>query len=89
MFVNLCESQMLTNNDWPSQYPHLINVIEIGQTYERRPILLAKIGKKNLNVRPYSAKRAIFIEGGKATSGKLGYDELYIVNLFFIAVNSL
>jgi hypothetical protein len=48
------------------QYPDLINVIEIGQTFERRPILLAKIAKKNKNVISHTAKRAIFIEAGKA-----------------------
>ena len=45
------------------QYPHMIEVIDIGQTFERRPILLAKISLKN-NL-PGITKRAIFIEAGK------------------------
>jgi hypothetical protein len=45
----------------------LIDIIEIGQTFERRPILLAKISKKTENIFGYTqnAKRAVFIEGGK------------------------
>lgn len=45
------------------QYPNLIEIIEIGHTYERRPILLTKISKKN-NIPGGAQKRAIFIEAG-------------------------
>ena len=41
----------------------MIEIIEIGQTFERRPILLAKISLKNSV--PGITKRAIFIEAGK------------------------
>ena len=41
-------------------YPHLVQVIDIGKTVQRRPMLVVKIGTQHV-----SSKPAIFIEGGK------------------------
>lgn len=41
------------------KYPHMAEVIDIGLTVEKRPMLLLKIGSKK-----FSDKPAIVIEGG-------------------------
>ena len=41
-------------------YPQLVEVINIGKSVEKRPMLLLKIGSKKFTDKP-----AIFIEGGK------------------------
>ena len=53
----------------------MIEVIDIGQTFERRPILLAKISLKN-NL-PGITKRAIFIEAGKTITTSVQVKQLY------------
>ena len=41
-------------------YPQLVEVIDIGKSIEKRPMLVLKIGSKK-----FSDKPAIVIEGGK------------------------
>ena len=41
-------------------HPNLVQVIDIGKTVQRRPMLVVKIGQQNVSNKP-----AIFIEGGK------------------------
>jgi hypothetical protein len=44
-------------------FPDRIQIVEIGQTYEKRPILVAKIGR---NIKVDDGKPFVLIEGGRS-----------------------